>query len=157
MTSNDLFQKLIEEGKLKTQKTNVQYLNNLIHSAKRNFDASSLIKGKIDEAAFKLCYDGLLQIGRVILLLNGFRPDDGEQHKTTFFVAGKILGPEYLTLIKKIQKYRIKRNNCIYDPKIFITKAEAENIHKTAQKFWSKVRIYLSGLNSQLELFDELK
>lgn len=157
MNLNDSLQKLIKEGKLKKQKTNIQYLNNLLFSAKRNFDASALVKGKIDEAAFKLCYEGLLQIGRVILLINGLRPDDGEQHKTTFFVAGKILGPEYLTLIKKIQKYRIKRNNCIYDPKIFITGVEAKNIHETAQIFWSKVRIYLSGVNSQLELFDELK
>lgn len=156
MNLEGLLDKLINEGKLRKQETDIRYLNKLIHAAKRNFVASSLVKGKIDEAAFKLCYDGLLQIGKVMLLINGYRTDDGEQHKTTFFVAGKILGSEYSMLIQKIQKYRIKRNTCIYDPEIFITKAEAKNIHLTAQKFWSEVKVYLSRKNSQLELFDEL-
>ncbi len=147
---------LFEEGKIRKQKTNIGYLNNLINSAKRNFEASAMVKGKIDEAAFKLCYDGLLQIGRVILLLNGFRPADGEQHKTTFSVAGKILGTEYNDLVRKIQKYRVKRNNCIYDPKILITNAESENIYMTAKIFWHKVKDYLSNKNPQLELFEEL-
>ncbi|MCK4430227.1 MAG: hypothetical protein KAW19_02895, partial [Candidatus Aminicenantes bacterium] len=58
----------------------INYLNNLLVSAKRNFEAAALVKEKVDEAAFKLVYDGLLQIGRLILLMNGYRPDDGEQH-----------------------------------------------------------------------------
>lgn len=146
---------LAEEGKLKKQRTDINYLNSWIYSAKRNFEASKLVKGNINEAAFKLCYDGLLQIGRVILLLNGFRPSDGEQHKTTFSAASIILGREYDYLIRKIQKYRIKRNNCIYDPKIFITGEEAKNIYITAQRFWSKIKKYLLKENLQLDLFEK--
>jgi uncharacterized protein (UPF0332 family) len=92
----------------------------------------------------------------VILLLNGFRPSNGEQHKTTFLAASIFLGPEYDYLIRKIQKYRIKRNNCIYDPKIFITGEEAKNIYITAQTFWNKVKKYLLKENSQLNLFEKL-
>lgn len=65
----------------------------------------------------KVVYDSLLQIGRLILLMNGYRPDDGEQHKATFLVAGELLGEDYHNLIRRIQKFRIKRNDCIYDPK----------------------------------------
>lgn len=66
--------KLTKEGKLKRQSTSINYINNLLEAAKRNFDAANLIKKDVGEAAYKLMYDGLLQIGRVIMLLNGYRP-----------------------------------------------------------------------------------
>ena len=115
-----------------------------------------VVRGRIEEAAFKLFYDGLLQISRVVVLLNGYRPDDGEQHKTTFLAAGEILGSEYEDLIRKIQKLRIKRNICIYDPKELIGKSETDAIYNTAKKFWSKIRAYLEKQNPQLKLFKEL-
>ncbi len=153
MSLEDLLNRLIKEGKLKRQDTDIDYLNNLLDAAKRNFEAAALVKGKVDEAAFKLIYDGLLQIGRLILQLNGYRPDDGEQHKTTFLVAGELLGNEYHSLIRKIQKFRIKRNVCIYEPRGLINKSEAEAIYKTSQEFWRKVRSYLQKKNLQLQLF----
>lgn len=155
MNLEGLLNRLVKEGKLRKQDTDIEYLNNLLDSARRNFDAAALVKGKVDEAAFKLVYDGLLQIGRLILLLNGYRPDDGEQHKTTFLVAGEILGREYHNLIKKIQKFRIKRNECIYEPRVLISKGEAEAIYKTSQEFWRRVRLYLQMKNPQLKLFKE--
>ena len=155
MSLENLLDELVKEGKLKRQDTGVNYLNSLLDAAKRNFEAAALVKGKVDEAAFKLVYDGLLQIGRLILLLNGYCPDDGEQHKTTFLVAGELLGKEYNDLISKIQRFRIKRNICIYEPKGLINKSEVEAIHRIFQEFWRKVRIYLKEKNPQLKLFNE--
>jgi len=155
MSLKNLLDELVKEGKLKRQDTGVDYLNSLLEAAKRNFEAAALVKGKADEAAFKLVYDGLLQIGRLILLLNGYRPDDGEQHKTTFLVAGELLGKEYNYLINKIQRFRIKRNICIYEPKGLINKSEVKAIYRVFQEFWRKVRIYLKEKNPQLKLFNE--
>ncbi len=155
MSLKNLLNKLIKEGKLKRQETGIDYLNNLLDAARRNIEAATIVKGKVDEAAFKLVYDGLLQIGRVILLVNGYRPDDGEQHKTTFSVSGEFLGEEFNDLIEKIQKFRIKRNNCIYDPRGLISGSEAEAIYKTSQEFWRKVKTYLQKKNPQLKLFKE--
>ena len=145
-----------KDGKLKRQKADIDYLNALLDAARRNFEAALVLRGRIDEASFKLFYDGLLQVSRVVVLLNGYKPDDGEQHKTTFLAAGEILGTEYEDLIRKIQKFRIKRNISLYDPKGLIGKSEADIIHKTAKKFWSKVRLYLEKTNPQLRLFKEL-
>jgi len=155
MSLKNLLDELVKEGKLKRQDTGVDYLNSLLEAAKRNFEAAALVKGKVDEAAFKLVYDGLLQIGRLILLLNGYCPDDGEQHKTTFLVAGELLGKEYNYLINKIQRFRIKRNICIYEPKGLINKSEVKAIYRVFQEFWRKVRIYLKEKNPQLKLFNE--
>jgi len=151
-----LLNRFLKEGKLKKQTTDIGFLNNLLDGAKRNFDAASLIRGKVDEAAFRLVYDGLLQIGRIILLINGYRPADGEQHKTTFTVAGALLGEDFNRLIRKIQKFRIKRNISLYEPKLLINKKETEAIFKTAQEFWEQVKIYLQDKNPQLKLFEDI-
>jgi len=149
-------ERLCKEGKLKPQKADLDFLNAMLDAARKNFDAALAVRAIAEEAAFKLFYDGLLQISRVVVLLNGYRPDDGEQHKTTFLAAGEILGPEYEDLIRKLQKLRIKRNICIYDPKELIGKSETDAMHATAKKFWSKVRVYLEKANPQLKLFKEL-
>jgi uncharacterized protein (UPF0332 family) len=131
-------------------------LNDLLEAAHRNFDAARLLQGRVDEAAFKLYYDGLLQVGRAVLLREGLRPDDGEQHKTTFLAAGLILGPGLEDLIRKIQKFRIKRNESIYDPKGLVGASEAEAIYQTAKSFWNLVRDHLEKANPQPELFEDL-
>jgi len=156
MSSSDSLNKLIREGKLRPQKADAPYLNDLLEAAHRNFEAARLLQGRVDEAAFKLYYDGLLQVGRTVLLLEGLRPDDGEQHKTTFLAAGMILGSEFDDLIRKIQKFRMKRNICIYDPKGLIGQSEAEAIYQTSRVFWRKVRSHLEMLIPQLKLFEDL-
>lgn len=89
MNSGNVLARLVREGKLKRQKAGYDHLNDLLDAAQRNFEAARLLLGKVDEAAFRLFYDGLLQVGRVVVLLQGYRPDDGEQHKTTFAAAGE--------------------------------------------------------------------
>lgn len=85
MSLKKLLDKLLKEGKIRRQDTDINYLNNLLNSAQQNFlSAKYNLKGGFYETAFKSAYDGLLQISRAILLLNGYRPDNGEQHKTTF-------------------------------------------------------------------------
>ena len=73
MNSKSVFDRLIREGKLKKQKTDVVYLNSLLESARRNFEAAAFVRGRVNEAAFKLLYDGLLQVSRMILLLEAQR------------------------------------------------------------------------------------
>ncbi|MDH7513711.1 MAG: hypothetical protein QHH14_12265 [Clostridiales bacterium] len=62
MSSKSLFDKLSKEGKLKRQQADINYLNALLDSARGNFEAALVLRGRVDEAAFKLFYDGLLQI-----------------------------------------------------------------------------------------------
>lgn len=156
MTSEASLARLMNAGKLKRQKAGIDYLNDLLEAARRNFEAARVLQGQVDEAAFKLYYDGLLQVSRAVVLLAGFRPDDGEQHKTTFLAAGEILGAEFEDLIRKIQKFRIKRNDCVYEPRGLIGRSEAEAIQQTARAFWARVRTHLKDKNPQLRLFDDL-
>lgn len=112
MSLKNLLDKLLQEGKIRKQDTDINYLNNLLNSARQNFSSAKYnLKGHFYETAFKSTYDGLLQISRALLLLNGYRPDDGEQHKTTFMVAGAVLGEEFKELIERIDRYRVKRKS----------------------------------------------
>lgn len=155
MSLEDLLNKLLKEGKIKRQDTDVNYLNGLLGSAQQNFlSAKYNLSGGFYMTAFKSAYDGLLQISRVILFLNGYRPDDGEQHKTTFMMAGATLGEEFNELIERIDRYRVKRNRAIYQPIDFLSKSEAEGILETAKEYWHSVKRYLREKNPQLELFD---
>ena len=156
MSSNSSLDKLVREGKLRPQRAEAPYLNDLLEAAHRNFEAARVLHGRIDEAAFKLCYDGLLQVSRAVLLQEGLRPDDGEQHKTTFRAAGLILGADFEDLIRKIQKFRMKRNDCLYDPKGLVGESEANAIYQTSRAFWSKVRTHLERASPQLKLFEDI-
>jgi len=156
MSSESSLDRFFRQGKLKRQKTDSVHLHGLLEAARRNFKAARAIEATAEEAAYKLVYDGLLQICRAVLLWNGVRPADGEQHKTTFQVAGEILGPRVEDVIRKIQKFRIKRNDCVYEPEGLITRNDVESIFRTAQNFWRIVRSYLSESFPQIDLFDDL-
>jgi len=74
MNSENSLARLEREGKLKRQNPEIGVMNDLLDGARRNFEAAKIIQGKADEAAFKLYYDGLLQIGRFVILTSGYRP-----------------------------------------------------------------------------------
>lgn len=151
----NLLKELLKNSKLKKQATDINYLNGLLSAAHHNFSAAKYnFNGEFMDTSFKSTYDGILQISRVILLLNGYRPDDGEQHKTTFLIAGAFLGKEFEESIAKIDRYRIKRNNAIYQPIDFISKSEASGILESARDFWFIAKKYLKENNKQLELFN---
>lgn len=155
MNLEKLLNKLLEEGKIKKQTTDTSYLNGLLGSAHQNFLAAQHnLKNEFPETAFKAAYDGLLQISRVVLLINGYRPDNGEQHKTTFLVVSAILGKDFEELINRIDRYRIKRHKAVYQPIDFLSASEAKEIVKAAEEYWDVVKNYLKSKDSQLELFD---
>lgn len=155
MNLENLLNKLLKDGKIRKQDTDINYLNGLLGSARQNFSSARYnLEGHFYETAFKSAYDGLLQISRVVLLLNGYRPDDGEQHKTTFMVAGAILDGKFNELIERIDRYRVKRNRAVYQPIDFLSKSEVEGILETAKEYWHFIQKYLKEKNSQLELFD---
>lgn len=155
MNLDELLNKLLKEGKIKKQDASTDYLNGLLEAAQRNFLAAKYnLKNNFPEIAFKAAYDGMLQISRSILLSNGFRPDDGEQHKTTFLVAGMLIGQDIEDLIGRIDRYRIKRNQAVYQPRGLLSASEAEGIIITAEEYWKVAKNYLKKKNNQLELFD---
>lgn len=50
-------------------------------------------------------------------------------------VVGAILGKEFKKLVERIDRYRVKRNNAVYQPIDFLSKSEAEGILETAKEY----------------------
>ncbi len=72
MNLKELLKNLLKEGKIKKQSTDVSFLNASLDAAKYNLQAAEFnLNGGYWDTAFKSAYDSLLQILRVILLLNG--------------------------------------------------------------------------------------
>ena len=96
----------------------------------------------------------MLKIARALVFLQNYRPSDGQQHKTTIEVAGKILGKGFSELIDIFDKMRKKRNQFTYDPMLPLSLADANNALKTANEFYKKVRNFLDSKYPQLRLFE---
>ena len=61
----------------------------------------------------------MLKAGRALLLLQGFVPDDGAQHKTVVEVTSVILGEKYRHLTDQFETMRRKRNEMTIDFSIY--------------------------------------
>ena len=69
------------------------------------------------------------------MLLKGFRPADGYQHKTVVEFMSHFLGKEFEIIVARFDEMRKKRNIFTYGVDISISKTEANNALNTAGKF----------------------
>ncbi len=154
LSLEQLLAEYIKNNKLKEQQVNESYINGLLHAANENFNAAYANLGKFNETSFKAAYDGLLQLSRAIIFVNGYRPNNGAQHKTTFEVAIAFLGTDLKSHLRKLDKFRKRRNENIYHPIDLISQKEAESIIKRAKEYYPLVKEYLINKNAQYELFE---
>lgn len=141
-------------GFIKKEKIGTDQVRALLISASRNIIASEKNLSIDEEACYTLAYNAMLKIARALVFLQNYRPSDGQQHKTTIEVAGKILGKEFGELIDIFDKMRKKRNQFTYDPMLPLSLADAKNALKTANEFYKKVRNFLDSKYPQLRLFE---
>ena len=134
-----IYEKFVDEylskGLLKKQQSSFLSVEKLI-----NRSAKELIAAKanlvIDEGiAYTVAYLAMLHAGRAFMLLKGFRPDDGYQHKTVVEFMSHVLGAEYENIVERFDRMRRKRNIFTYEIDIAISKTEADGAFETAVKF----------------------
>lgn len=145
---------LTDKGLLKPEKIGLDQVKALVLGAERNLKAAKKNLSIDEETTYVMAYSAMLKMARALIFLQGFRPDDGGQHKTTVEVAGKILGESFNDLINKFDKMRRKRNELSYDPLLPLSKIETENALKNAEEFFKKVKDFLINSDPQKKLFD---
>ena len=91
----------------------------------------------------------MLHTGRALMLLKGYRPSDGYQHKTVVDFASITLGEKYKTLVRHFDKLRKKRNIFTYEVSISISATEVKNALKSAVDFIKAVRDITEKENPQ--------
>jgi uncharacterized protein (UPF0332 family) len=148
------FIKLYErEGLIKQEKIGFDQVIKHINRARKDLRVSE-VNLKIDaEAAYNYAYLAMLRTGRALMLSYGYRPVDGEQHKTVVSFCEHILGLEFSELVRRFDRMRKKRNRFTYDePGLLVSETETSNAFKNAKQFVEKVSRFIQVRNSQQKL-----
>ena len=85
------------------------------------------------------------------MLLKGYRPSDGYQHKTVVEFMSHSLSKEFKTIVERFDKMRKKRNVFTYEVDISISKTEAGNALNTAVRFVNLTEAIIRKENPQVQ------
>lgn len=109
---------------------------------------------KIDtEAAYNYAYLAMLRVGRALMFSYGFRPINGEQHKTVVSFCDFALGKEFLEIVRHFDRMRKKRNRFTYDEAgLLVSETETKKAFESAKKFVEKTSGVIQEKNPQQKL-----
>lgn len=149
------YEKLIEsyltKGLLKKQMPNLRTVEKLILRARKDIKTARATLTIDEGIAYAVAYLAMLRAGRAVMLLKGFRPADGFQHKTVVEFISSLLGKEFSTIVAHFDNMRRKRNIFTYDISIAISKREAENALATAVEFVGLLEQFIKKNNPQMK------
>lgn len=149
----------IEKKFLKKEEIGFDQIKSLTQGAESDLRDAKILYGArkslgiSEERYYTAAYTSMLKLARAVLFLNGLRPIDGRQHKTTIEVSGLILGDGFFKLISDFDTMRKKRNEFTYEPKFPLSEAEAKEAIASAEEFFTKVKNYLDKIDPQMRLF----
>jgi uncharacterized protein (UPF0332 family) len=102
--------------------------------------------------AYLLAYNAMLKAGRALMLMEGYIPDDGAQHKTVIEVYGLILGEQFKISVRKFDNMRRKRNELTYEAGVLLSARDTENALDEAHSLISGILKQVKSRNPQFEL-----
>ena len=152
MNYNKLINDLINKGLIKKQSIDFNQIKNLLLRAKKDLIVAKQNLDIDEEVTYNYAYLSMLRCGRALMFLKGYRPDDGQQHKTVIDFVAVILESQFSTLLNKFDIMRRKRHQFTYDPLLPVSRTEAENALKSAAEFVNKITELVEKENPQLEL-----
>ena len=147
-----LIKKLEKAGKLRKQKVGFVQIEALLKEAVLDLEESKKIAHLAERATYLLAYNAMLKAGRALMLLKGYVPDDGAQHKTVVEMTSAILGDSYRDLTEKFETMRRKRNEMTYESGTLLSKSESRKAFSDAIALVKKIFTEARAQNPQLEL-----
>jgi len=152
-----LIERLEKQGKLKKQKSGIVQTEALLKDAILDLKEAKKIYLLAARATYLLAYIAMLKAGRALLLLKGYVPIDGVQHKTVVDVTAAILGDDYKNLTAQFENMRRKRNELTYEPGSLLSKSESEKAFKDAVSLVKNIIREASAVNPKIQLkFDSV-
>jgi uncharacterized protein (UPF0332 family) len=147
-----LIRKLEREGKIRKQQAGYVQVEALLKDAILDLEEARRIQGIAERAIYLLAYTAMLKAGRALLLLNGYVPDDGAQHKTVVDLTTAILGEKFRDLTEQFERMRRKRNDLTYQGGTLLSKSEAQDALSSSISFIQNILKKVKAQNPQLEL-----
>lgn len=151
MTYEEFIDEYLNKGLLKRQHSEFFAVEKIILRANKDLETAKA-NLEIDEGvAYTIAYLAMLHAGRAFMLLRGFRPADGYQHKTVVEFMSYCLGEEYKNIVEHFDRIRRKRNAFIYEIDVSISETETKNALDTAVKFVNLIKDIIKKNNPQIE------
>lgn len=148
------YQEFIKNGLLKKEKISFGQVNKTIEKSEHNLkSAKILIENSEEEGGYQFAYEAMLLAGRALVFSYGFRPRTIGSHKIVVDFAEKVFGERFKILTHKFNKMRKKRHYLIYGIGFVISKTEAENAIKTAEKFIEQIKKIIQNKTPQQKLW----
>lgn len=151
MTYEKFMEESLSEGLLRTQESDLRAVEKLISRAYKDLKAAKANLDIDEGIAYTVAYLAMLHAARAFILLKGFRPADGYQHKTVVEFVSYFLGTEFKVITEQFDRMRRKRNIFTYEIDISISKSEAINALSTAAKFVDLIKEIIRKENPQME------
>lgn len=151
MTYEEFLEKSLSDGLLKRQRSDLRAVEKLILRAGKDLKAAKANLDIDEGIAYTVAYLAMLHAARAFLLLKGFRPADGYQHKTVVEFMSHFLGKEFKTIVEQFDRMRRKRNIFTYEIDMSISKSEASNALDRATMFVNLVKGIIQKENPQME------
>jgi uncharacterized protein (UPF0332 family) len=135
MTYETFIGEALAGGLIQKQKSSLVAVEKLLERSAKDLQAAKA-NLKIDAGiAYTVAYLAMLRAARSFMLLRGFRPSNGHQHKTVVQFVGEALGKEYVRIIERFERMRRKRNIFTYEIDVAISDAEAVEGLRSAEEF----------------------
>lgn len=147
-----LIKKLEKAGKIRKQKAGFVQIEALLKEAVLDLEEAKKIAHLAERATYLLAYNAMLKAGRALMLLKGYVPDDGAQHKTVVEMTSAILGDLYRELTEKFETMRRKRNEMTYESGTLLSMSEAQKAFSDAIALVKKIFTEAKAQNPQLDL-----
>jgi len=152
MTYEKFLEESLSKGLLRTQKSDLRAVEKLILRAHKDLKTAKANLDIDEGIAYTVAYLAMLHAARAFILLKGFRPADGYQHKTVVEFVSYFLGDEFKAITEQFDRMRRKRNIFTYEIDISISKSEAINALSTAARFVDLIKGIIRKENPQMEL-----
>ena len=148
-----VIEKLLKSGYIEKENIGFDQIGKHIGRAQKDLKVARANLEIDSEAAYNYSYLAMLRAGRAFVFSFGYRPIDGQQHKTVVDFCGAILGKEYKELTLQFDKMRKFRNRFTYDePGILVSEQEALRSLGKAGDFVRKISAIIQEKNPQKRL-----
>jgi uncharacterized protein (UPF0332 family) len=150
MTYEKFLEESLSKGFLRKQKADLRAVERLILRAHKDLKTAKANLDIDEGIAYTVAYLAMLHAARAFILLKGFRPADGYQHKTVVEFMSHFLGREFKVIVEQFDRMRRKRNIFTYEIDISISKSEASNALEKAKRFVDLIKGIIQKENPQM-------
>ncbi len=147
-----LLKKLLEQGKIKKQAGGFVQVEGFLKEALIDLSEAKKTFPVSRRGAYLLAYNAMLKSGRGLMLMEGYVPDDGGQHKTVIEASGLILGEQFKIAVRKFDNMRRKRNELTYEAGALLSDRDTESALNEAHSLISGIFNKVKSRNPQFEL-----